>query len=117
MDAYILVKTLHILSATVLFGTGIGSAFYMQAAQIPLGSAWLVAGIALYVLAGACWVPAVVMQVRMRNLASAAVASSMPLPEAYWRCFRAWMALGLPAFTALVAVFWLMVAKPANGGI
>ena len=29
MDAYLLAKTLHILSATVLFGTGIGTAFQM----------------------------------------------------------------------------------------
>jgi uncharacterized membrane protein len=29
MDAYLIVKTLHILSATVLFGTGMGTAFFM----------------------------------------------------------------------------------------
>lgn len=28
MSAYLLVKTLHILSATLLFGTGLGSAYY-----------------------------------------------------------------------------------------
>lgn len=159
MDSYILAKTLHILSSTVLFGTGIGSAFYMlaagrqedprvahfiarhvviadfafiapavvlqpatgfylvHAAQIPLASAWLVAGIALYLLAGACWVPAVMLQVRMRDLAGEAVARAMPLPDAYRRCFRAWIALGIPAFAALLAVFWLMVAQPASWGL
>lgn len=29
MDLYLIVKTLHILSATVLFGTGLGIAFFM----------------------------------------------------------------------------------------
>ena len=29
MDLYSLVKTLHILSATILFGTGLGIAFFM----------------------------------------------------------------------------------------
>ncbi len=29
MDLYLFVKTLHILSATVLFGTGAGIAFFM----------------------------------------------------------------------------------------
>ena len=29
MNAYDLVKTLHILSATLIFGTGLGTAFYM----------------------------------------------------------------------------------------
>ena len=29
MDVYLIVKTLHVLSATVLFGTGLGIAFFM----------------------------------------------------------------------------------------
>lgn len=29
MDLYLIIKTLHILSATILFGTGIGIAFFM----------------------------------------------------------------------------------------
>lgn len=33
MDAYPWVKTLHILSSTILFGTGLGSAFYMWTAH------------------------------------------------------------------------------------
>jgi uncharacterized membrane protein len=33
LDLYALVKTLHIISATILFGTGIGIAFFFIAAQ------------------------------------------------------------------------------------
>ena len=33
MDLYVLIKTLHILSATVLFGTGLGTAFFMLRGQ------------------------------------------------------------------------------------
>ena len=35
------------------------------------------------------------------------------LPSQYWRYFKTWIALGIPAFFAFVAVFYLMVAKPA----
>ena len=35
-----------------------------------------------------------------------------PLPARYFRYFRAWVAPGTPAFLSLVAVFYLMVAKP-----
>jgi uncharacterized membrane protein len=35
------------------------------------------------------------------------------LPDRYWRFLRWWIALGIVAFAALVAVFYLMVAKPA----
>jgi uncharacterized membrane protein len=34
MDAYLIVKTMHILSATVLFGTGLGIAAMMFAGQL-----------------------------------------------------------------------------------
>ena len=33
MDTYTLVKTIHILSATILFGTGIGTAFFFWSAR------------------------------------------------------------------------------------
>ncbi len=33
VDAYLVVKTIHILSSTVLFGTGIGIAFFMLVGQ------------------------------------------------------------------------------------
>ncbi len=34
MSAYLVVKWLHILSSTILFGTGIGSAHYMLCASL-----------------------------------------------------------------------------------
>jgi len=152
---YVLVKTLHVVSSTILFGTGIGSAFYMLLASVqrdagiahfvirrvviadwlfttpavivqpatgvylmhlagfPLSSTWLALSIALYVLAGACWLPVVWLQIRMRELAAEAAASGAPLPAAFRKCLRIWVALGIPAFVALVVVFYLMVAKPA----
>jgi len=151
---YVIVKWLHILSSTLLFGTGLGSAFYMFFASrtrdaravavvvryvviadwsfttptiilqpltgfylvhltgLPLNSTWIVASIVLYLLAGACWLPVVWMQIRMRDMARAAVAAAGELPDRYWRFLRWWVALGIVAFLALVAVFYLMVAKP-----
>jgi uncharacterized membrane protein len=85
----------------------------MHLAGTPWASAWIVGSIALYLLAGACWLPVVWMQLRMRDMAEAAARSAAPLPAGYWRCFRRWTMLGIPAFIALVIVFWLMVAKPA----
>jgi uncharacterized membrane protein len=34
------------------------------------------------------------------------------LPRRYWRFLLAWALLGIPAFVTLVAVSYLMVAKP-----
>jgi uncharacterized membrane protein len=155
VTAYALLKFVHIVSATLLFGTGLGTAFFMwmthrtgnvtaiaAAARItvladwlfttpavivqplsgvllmrlvgyPLSTSWLVVAIALYVLAGACWLPVVALQMRMRDYAVHAARDSVPLPPAYQRCMRWWFALGWPAFAAVLATFWLMVAKPA----
>jgi uncharacterized membrane protein len=34
------------------------------------------------------------------------------LPAWFHRWFRAWAALGVPAFVAVLAIYFLMVAKP-----
>jgi uncharacterized membrane protein len=66
----------------------------------------------LYVLAGACWLPVVWLQMRLRDMAADAARDGTPLPALYWTYFRTWVALGVPAFIAFVFIFWFMVAKP-----
>jgi uncharacterized membrane protein len=152
---YLIVKWLHILSSTLLFGTGLGSAYYMflgsrtrdprvaaavarhvvradwiftstavvfqplsglymaRIAHLPLSTGWIFWTFVLYFLAGACWLPVVWIQIRMRRLAEAAVHYNGPLPAEYFRLLRWWTALGVPAFSAVLIIFWLMVAKPA----
>ena len=156
MDGYLLVKCAHILSATVLFGTGLGTAAHLWlthrsgslpaiavatantvradwcftltsglvqpasgAALIWLGghdpfAGWLLGAYALYAVAGCCWAVVVALQVRARDLARAAIATGQPLPPGYDRLMCLWYGLGWPAFLALIAVFWLMVAKPGG---
>jgi uncharacterized membrane protein len=82
-------------------------------AGYPLHSRWIVWSTILYLVAGACWLPVVWMQVRMRDMAVEAARANQPMPERYWTWLRYWMLLGIPSFGALVAVFYLMVAKPA----
>lgn len=152
---YLTIKWLHILSSTVLFGTGLGSAFYMfftnlsgdvraiavvsrrvvwadwlfttptaiiqpatgfylvYLAGMPLSMTWIAGSIGLYVLAGACWLPVVWIQIRMAALAEAAAKEGAALPPLFWRYHRIWTALGVPAFVAFIAIFYLMTVKPA----
>ena len=77
-----------------------------------LTSPWLLAAYGLYVLIGVCWLPVVWIQYRMMKLAEQAVGQGAPLPAAYHRLFRWWFALGWPAFAGVLAIYWLMVAKP-----
>jgi len=81
-------------------------------AGFPLTSAWIVWSFVLYFVAGACWIPVVAIQIRMRRLAESAATRGEPLPPEYRRYLRIWTALGVPAFVSLVIVYYLMVAKP-----
>jgi uncharacterized membrane protein len=81
-------------------------------AGFPLTTLWLALSLALYVLAGACWLPVVWLQLRMATMAQLAVRNGDELPDAYWRYARWWETLGYPAFIAMVGVFFLMVIKP-----
>jgi uncharacterized membrane protein len=152
---YVTVKFVHVLSSTLLFGTGLGSAFYMfftnlsgdvraiavvsrrvvwadwifttptaivqpltglylvHLAGMPLTLAWIAWSLALFMLAAACWVPVVWIQIRMAAMAERAAVENTALPPLFWRYHRIWTALGVPAFVAFLVIFYLMVAKPA----
>ena len=85
----------------------------MHLAGWPMTTPWLALSIALYALAGACWLPVVVMQIRMSQLATVAAGNGQPLPDAYRQLARRWEALGYPAFVAMLGIYYLMVNKPA----
>ena len=152
---YLVVKWLHVLSSTVLFGTGLGSAFYMfftnrsgevraiaivarrvviadwlfttptalvqpltgfylmHLAGFAWTTPWILWSLVLYVIAGACWLPVVWIQIRMAELASRAAETGSELGDRFWRYHAVWTALGWPAFIAFIAIFFLMVVKPA----
>ncbi len=75
-------------------------------------AAWIVLALILYVVAGAFWLPVLWLQARMRSLAREAAARGTPLPPLYHRLYRIWFVFGFPAFAAVIAIFWLMTAKP-----
>jgi uncharacterized membrane protein len=76
---------------------------------------WIVLSVLLYLVTGVFWLPVVRMQMRMRDLAADAVRKRQPLPRAYHQLFQLWFAFGFPAFAAVLAIFWLMIAKPSVG--
>lgn len=154
MDFYLLYKIVHILGSTLLFGTGLGTAFHMWRADrtgdprviaaaarqtvladwlftapavivqpltgflllfeagYALNEHWVILSLALYAVAGACWLPVVWLQIRVRDMALAALDEGTALPPLYRRHMRIWIALGWPAFLSMIAIFTLMVFRP-----
>lgn len=75
-------------------------------------SPWLITAASLYAFVGACWLPVVVIQIRMRDLAKGACDRNEGLPATYRRLERTWILLGFPAFAGVLAILWLMLARP-----
>ena len=73
---------------------------------------WLMTSLVLYAIAGVFWVPVVFMQIEMRDLARAAVVSGAALPPRYFTLFHRWFLFGIPGFGSVMAILWLMIAKP-----
>jgi uncharacterized membrane protein len=104
----------YLFTATAAIAQPITGLWLVYLAGYPLDQTWIVASLAFYALIAACWLPVVVIQIRMRDIACAAVeAAATALPDAYWRLSRIWFWLGWPAFLSVLAIVWLMIAKPA----
>lgn len=146
---------LHVIGATVLFGTGAGIAFFMvmahrtgnpvliahvagtvvvadtiftataavvqpitgwllaRAAGWPMTEGWILLSLGLYVFVGLFWLPVVVIQIRLRDIARACATNGTALTAQYHKLYRLWFACGFPAFLAVMAILWLMLVKPA----
>lgn len=110
--ARIVVIADFVFTATAVVVQPVTGAMLVLDVGYAFSDAWILWSLALYLFAGAFWLPVLLMQMRMRDLARAAVAAGTELPPDYHRLFWRWFAFGLPAFAAVLAIFWLMIAKP-----
>jgi uncharacterized membrane protein len=111
--ARIVVRADFLFTATAAVAQPITGILLAENVGYPLTEGWIVWSIALYLFTGAFWLPVVFMQMRMRDLAAMSVCNSVPLPRSYYRLFWWWFAFGFPAFGAVLAIFWLMIMRPA----
>jgi uncharacterized membrane protein len=110
--ARIVVIADFIFTATAVVVQPITGALLVLNVGYSFWDGWVIWSIVLYVLTGALWLPVVWMQMRLRDLATTAAADGKPLPAQYHRLFWLWFAFGIPAFTAVAIILWLMIAKP-----
>jgi uncharacterized membrane protein len=101
---------LFTLSAVLLQPVTGGALMYLSATSLVEG--WLLASLVLYAVAGLFWVPVILMQIEMRDLARAAVAQGGALAPRYFMLFRLWFLFGIPGFGSVMLILWLMIAKP-----
>jgi uncharacterized membrane protein len=113
--ARIVVIADFIFTATAVIAQPVTGVWLAHLANYSIAEGWIMWSIGLYILTGAFWLPVVWMQMRMRDLAAAAVRAEGPLPQEYHALFWIWFAFGFPAFVAVLGIFWLMIGKPTLG--
>ena len=101
-----------VFTATAVIAQPLTGWLLAREAGWDLTDGWILASLALYALAGACWLPVVRIQIVLRDLAAEAARDATALPARYHRLYRIWFALGIPAFAAVLAIMWLMIARP-----
>ena len=110
--ARIVVLADYVFTATAVVAQPVTGVLLAHEVGYPLTSGWILLSIGLYLWTGAWWLPVVWIQSKMHDLAVEAAAAGQPLPRRYHQLFRLWFAFGFPAFAAVVAIFWLMIARP-----
>ena len=110
--ARIVVRADFLFTATAVVAQPVTGVLLAWNVGYSLLDGWIAWSIVLYLVTGAFWLPVVWMQMKMRDLAAAALRENRPLPPEYHRLFRWWFAFGFPAFAAVLAIFWLMIARP-----
>jgi uncharacterized membrane protein len=109
-EVVVIADYLFTLSSVLL--QPVTGALLMWLSATAITEGWLMTSLALYALAGLFWVPVIFMQIEMRDLARAAVPANAPLPPRYFTLFGRWFLFGIPGFGSVMAILWLMIAKP-----
>ena len=111
--AEIVILADFLFTASAVVVQPVTGAWLAYIAGYHLFSGWVGLSLALYLVTGACWLPVVAIQMKLRDLARTAASLGKPLPARYDQLFWVWFVLGFPAFAAVLAIIGLMVAKPS----
>jgi len=109
-EVVVIADFIFTLSAVLLQPVTGGLLMWLSSTAITEG--WLMTSLVLYAVAGLFWVPVVFMQIEMRDLARGAVVSGAALPPRYFSLFNRWFLFGIPGLGSVMAILWLMIAKP-----
>ena len=101
-----------VFTATAAIAQPVTGYLLMQHLGWSLLDGWLALSLVLYVFIGVFWLPVVWIQARMRDEARISVQQGIALTQRYNRLYRIWFACGVPAFSAIVVLLWLMVIRP-----
>lgn len=102
-----------IFTTPAVIGQLITGVLLMQHLHYGFTAPWFMTVASLFIFIGCCWVPVVFIQYQLKKLAIEAEKTGL-LSDAFYRAMKYWVALGVPAFTGILIMLWLMVFKPLS---
>lgn len=100
-----------IFTTPAVIGQLVTGILLMQRLQYSFSSPWFLSVGSLFIFIGCCWVPVVIIQYRLKKLAEAAKQTGV-LSDGFHSAMKYWVALGIPAFSGILLMLWLMIFKP-----
>jgi len=113
----IYVTTQHVIVGDWIFTTPavitqiVTGIFLMNIQGYSFFAPWFYWVMGLFTFIGVCWLPVLRIQYKLRDLAKISVDLNEVTPE-FKSLMKTWTLLGIPAFSAILGIFWLMVFKP-----
>lgn len=113
----IFVTTKHVILGDWLFTTPavitqiISGVMLMNIQGYSFSSPWFHWVIGLFIFIGLCWLPVLKIQYQLRELAQLDIEKNI-VSEEFKSLMIRWILLGIPAFIAILVIYWIMIFKP-----
>lgn len=89
----------------------ITGALLIRLAGLPLTIDWVLTSLTIFLCVGALWLPVLVLQKRLQQMATSAVETGAALEVQYRSVYRKWFWLGICGFAGMFVIVMIMVTK------
>ncbi|MCF5826728.1 DUF2269 domain-containing protein, partial [Pseudomonas syringae] len=72
---------------------------------------WVITSLIIFICVGALWLPVLILQKRLQELADDAVETGTLINDRFQTIYRLWFWLGIAGFSGMFAIVLMMVSK------
>ncbi|WP_017478752.1 DUF2269 domain-containing protein [Pseudomonas sp. PAMC 26793] len=83
----------------------------IKLAGLPFTTEWVLTSLIIFLCVGALWLPVLVLQKRLQQMALSAVETGRPLDDGYRGVYRKWFWMGVFGFSGMFVIVLIMVTK------
>ena len=83
----------------------------IKLAGLPLTTEWVLTSLVIFLCVGALWLPVLVLQKRLQQMALSAVETGWALEDGYRSVYRKWFWMGVFGFSGMFVIVLIMVTK------